>query len=386
MKTDKVLAEIVARVDAGAVAERMLELFRAHIAAYRRLPGEVQEEIRAVSRRNVELFFATLVEGRPLGEDELEPFRASARRRAADGLPLEDVLHAYRVGGRLGWEALVEAATLPEQAALLPGVAQLLEYVDRVSDAVTEAYHDERLHLMSEEERRLFDLLHALGRDGDLPPRLRALADGIGLPLAPEYMPFGLSVPGAAANARARMAGELRSRGVLAVTEGSAVVGLIPPAGDTAPHVAGGALRVVGEPTLRAELPEALDEVRLALELGVRLGRSGELRPDALLPELLLARSPRLGSRLAQRALGPLERIPGRRNADLLGTLEVFVAVGLARRRAAERLHVHPNTLDYRLRRIEELTGLSFSRPDDLLVVTLALKQRALEPAVGADL
>jgi DNA-binding PucR family transcriptional regulator len=39
---------------------------------------------------------------------------------------------------------------------------------------------------------------------------------------------------------------------------------------------------------------------------------------------------------------------------------------------------VHPNTLDYRLRRVTELTGLDLGRTDDLALTVLALKQRAL--------
>jgi DNA-binding PucR family transcriptional regulator len=79
---------------------------------------------------------------------------------------------------------------------------------------------------------------------------------------------------------------------------------------------------------------------------------------------------------LRRLALGPLEDYAERRRADLLETLRTFVACDLDRRRAAERLHVHPNTLDYRLRRVEELTGLRLSSTSDLVVTCLALKQR----------
>ena len=44
---------------------------------------------------------------------------------------------------------------------------------------------------------------------------------------------------------------------------------------------------------------------------------------------------------------------------------------------------MHPNTLDYRLKRVEELTGLDLARPDDLMLTALALKQRALDGAVN---
>ena len=66
---------------------------------------------------------------------------------------------------------------------------------------------------------------------------------------------------------------------------------------------------------------------------------------------------------LRERALGSLELHSPRRGSDLLETLEIFLDCQLDRRTAAERLHVHPNTLDYRLRRAEELTGLRLSRP-----------------------
>jgi DNA-binding PucR family transcriptional regulator len=44
---------------------------------------------------------------------------------------------------------------------------------------------------------------------------------------------------------------------------------------------------------------------------------------------------------------------------------------------AASRLHVHPNTVRYRVRRIEKVLGTSLSDPDDRLVLTLGL--RAIE-------
>jgi DNA-binding PucR family transcriptional regulator len=81
---------------------------------------------------------------------------------------------------------------------------------------------------------------------------------------------------------------------------------------------------------------------------------------------------------LERRALGPLQDYAEHRSTDLLETLEVFMRIGLDRRSAADELHVHPNTLDYRLRRIEELTGFELSRPDDVAVLALALKHRAL--------
>jgi DNA-binding PucR family transcriptional regulator len=132
----------------------------------------------------------------------------------------------------------------------------------------------------------------------------------------------------------------------------------------------------IGEPTAREELADALAELRLVLDLAERIGCRGRVTPDAFLPELLVTGSPRLAALIRERALGPLERYSGRRGSDLLETLAAFVDCDLDRRRCAERLAIHPNTLDYRLRRIEELTNLELRRPTDLTLVTLALAER----------
>ena len=68
--------------------------------------------------------------------------------------------------------------------------------------------------------------------------------------------------------------------------------------------------------------------------------------------------------------LDPLEN-----NAELLRTLERYVALDLDRRRTAADLHVHPNTLDYRLRRVEALTGLKLSKAPHTVLICLALMQ-----------
>jgi len=60
-------------------------------------------------------------------------------------------------------------------------------------------------------------------------------------------------------------------------------------------------------------------------------------------------------------------------------TLEVFAECDLNAELAARRLHVHPNTVRYRLRRIEEITGRDVRRFPD--VVELLLCVHLLESA-----
>jgi DNA-binding PucR family transcriptional regulator len=180
------------------------------------------------------------------------------------------------------------------------------------------------------------------------------------------------------AHAHAQLAASLRQQGRLALTEGSGVVGIAQATAE-APIVEAPALVALGEPARPGSLAGALDDVRLLVDVATRLGAAGVVTVQDYLPELLLARSPQLGTALERRVLGPLEDYAERRSAaDLLDTLAVMMRVGLDRRTAAEELHVHPNTLDYRLRRVEELTGLDLSLPDDLALVALALKHRGM--------
>nr|WP_240973499.1 helix-turn-helix domain-containing protein [Nonomuraea sp. FMUSA5-5] len=65
-------------------------------------------------------------------------------------------------------------------------------------------------------------------------------------------------------------------------------------------------------------------------------------------------------------------------NPDLLRTLTAYLDTGLDRRRTAELLHVHPNTVDYRLRRVVVLTGLDPMDPAHLQRIGAALAARRL--------
>lgn len=76
--------------------------------------------------------------------------------------------------------------------------------------------------------------------------------------------------------------------------------------------------------------------------------------------------------------LGALEVYDARYNGELLETLEGFFAANGNHARAAEALHLHRNTLLYRLSRIEALTGRDLGDPETRLCLQLALKIRHL--------
>ncbi|NEA32318.1 GAF domain-containing protein [Streptomyces sp. SID13031] len=81
--------------------------------------------------------------------------------------------------------------------------------------------------------------------------------------------------------------------------------------------------------------------------------------------------------------LGEVIEYDGQRGTDLIGTLRAYFAAGQSPTRAAEVLHVHPNTVQQRLDRITVLLGQGWLEPGHALNVQVALHLLAALPDPG---
>jgi purine catabolism regulator len=129
---------------------------------------------------------------------------------------------------------------------------------------------------------------------------------------------------------------------------------------------------------------EATSQAEQALTLGRYLfGARSVMRYDDL-PVYRLLFDMRASEDLQQFyevTLGALVEYDRRHNAALLQTLEGYFAAHGNLSQAAESLHIHRNTLVYRLRRISEIGGLDMERSEDTLALQVALKAyRVLQP------
>ena len=77
--------------------------------------------------------------------------------------------------------------------------------------------------------------------------------------------------------------------------------------------------------------------------------------------------------RFADRTLAPLRSYDARKDLSLVLTLRAYLDNDLSTRRTADALYLHPNTVGLRLRKIEELVGVSLGRPEALLQLQAAL-------------
>jgi DNA-binding PucR family transcriptional regulator len=84
--------------------------------------------------------------------------------------------------------------------------------------------------------------------------------------------------------------------------------------------------------------------------------------------------------------LGPLEEHDRRRGSQLCRTLRTWLDTGCSVPAAATALTVHPNTVSYRLGRVERLLGRDVRRTDTRMELQLALTVRDVQHAATAPL
>ncbi|MDQ6709561.1 MAG: PucR family transcriptional regulator ligand-binding domain-containing protein [Candidatus Dormibacteraeota bacterium] len=133
-----------------------------------------------------------------------------------------------------------------------------------------------------------------------------------------------------------------------------------------------------------ADFQPAFIDAQRALELMVRFGKREQVvNYDRLGVYRLLAQvEDRQGlEAFAGRLLGALVSYDQARGTPLLRTLEMYLQRHGNLRQSARDLHIHLNTLHYRLRRISEVTGLDLKDADARLDLLLALRVRALGEA-----
>jgi sugar diacid utilization regulator len=184
-----------------------------------------------------------------------------------------------------------------------------------------------------------------------------------------------------------------RGRGVVTAARDDGVVVLLPndpPGGPTAQALGEECLAycrdlfpgtdlAVGMSGVRsgaAHLSRAYDEARRTVDAATRLRRHGTVVTfDGLGIHRLLLQVADVDElrRFADDVLGPLRRYDQLHGSQLVETLAAFFEDGPGLRRMADRLHVHPNTVTYRLRRITEIADLDLDHHRDRLSTQVAL-------------
>lgn len=408
-----VLGRFSGRLD--EIARELVSRYRHEILDYRLAdPEVVNRDVYGVSLDALRRTVADLESGRRTTTPaDFEMTRQGAARRVRQGMSLESFLHAARLWGRGLWETVIASADdqVPaEREAALRIAGQLLEHMDMLSIAAAQGYLDELQGVWSDNEVAQRDLLDALIAGKGDSAGVHQLARSLRLRLGERYLVVLIrgdertaeETPEHLLTARAalrRIVETTRAR--LRPAAGSLLVGVrhgqavalypFEEAGEVdrirdcchklTKDLAEAFLSVgiSGAHDGLASLTISYSEAREALEVAVA---SEGPRVIAFRDMLIgsIVRTSRHADRILDETIGPVLRYDADKKSELLATLRAYVDSGFNLTKSAEVLHVHPNTVVYRLRRVKELTGRDPHVPDDLLALYLGLKFTELSP------
>ena len=123
-----------------------------------------------------------------------------------------------------------------------------------------------------------------------------------------------------------------------------------------------------------SRVPDAYREAQWALQGAVENDKSvARYRDDANLSPFL-PRSLSEAESAVRRVLGPIFAYDATHDSQLITTLRAFLSYNRSWRRTSEALHVHKQTLVYRIRRVEDLTGRRLDRTGDVAEFWLAFR------------
>ncbi len=376
------------------LATELADRIRRAEVHYSRGHGVPKGDLWQSCRNNLRHILTQLAGDAPL---EVEAARSTGRHRAEQGVPLTAILHAYRIGGRFVWDTLVEHAEDNDDArdALYRTAGDVWTIIDDYSEALIEAYRetiaDQVGHNLQVRNAVLTSLLDGSLGDGS---RVWESAAMLNLPHHGTFVVVVAETPRAGDEALPGVEGAIRRHDVASAwrLETERQVGVV---AVRAPIAVTKLCEVLG-PLTRGRV--GVSEPYVELEQSAAALRQAQIACAAATPgtreivrygqqpiAVLLASVPELARNVAHVVLGPVLALPAPDRDALLDTMRAWFAEHGSASAAAARLHMHRNTVHYRLRRVESLTGRDFAKPTAVGELHLALESIRILGVVPQD-
>ncbi len=389
------------RPDLADATEEVIAAVRAGVPDYAR-PLEGRFGRRITEGVSVALGQFVDLLGVDASPGDLRVYRALGQLEHREGRTLAALQSAYQVGTRTAWRRIGSgsvARRLPPEVIFALAEA-LFGFVEQLGAASVAGWADEEARNAGSLQTRRHALVELLGRQPPaapaevervaaaaswrLPERLVALvvADAVAvagrLPgaVGADLDPVGVALVPAPARAAGNAGAEGTGSGPagwlnrvrIAVRDRPAVLG---------PVVA---LGLAGRSIARAQAAWPLHVAGL---LGGEPG--GLVRADEHLLALLLAAEPELAADLCDRATAPLRALPAGAAVRSEQTLRAWLDAHGDVSAAAAALHVHPQTVRYRLAGLREVFGDALDDPDARLELAIALRMTRPDASPPAD-
>jgi hypothetical protein len=362
------------------VVEEVIDAVGREVPAYRRpLEGEFGRGLRRGVEASLSHFLDLPGTTQPGASGRArELYVALGRGELLSGRTLEALLAAYRVGARVAFRRfadLARAEGLPDDM-LVPLAVATFAYIDELSTASIEGFTAEQFARAGERDRLRADLVEIiLSGTADA----AAVQDGarvVGWTLPETVVPILVD-----AEHSDGLAASLGPAALVAADPGAHAAIAISPAPrrprdwQQLTRSLAGRHAVIGTPAPWAETATSLGLARLAARLmndGVLDG--DPLRVDEQLLKLMVHRDRGVTSALQAQALAPLADLKPTTRDRLAETLLSWLRHRGERQRIADELHVHPQTVAYRVGQLRELFGDALNDPEQRLSLELALR------------
>jgi PucR-like helix-turn-helix protein/diguanylate cyclase with GGDEF domain len=381
---DPELAAVLLPELAG-LADEILEALRANIPEYHR---PMQGVFGATVRNAIEEALRQFVEqmGRPASAPAARPGRSVyvelGRGELRAGRRLDALQMAYRLGARISWRRLAGVArgagVDPDQLSLL--AESIFAYIDELSAESVEGYAREQAAHASERQGRRQHLVRLLveGAPADEIEHAAATASW--------KLPRTLAVLACDYFDAERLAARVGDGAIAVPLDGCCCMLLPDPDAPGRHQALSTALRrttgAIGPSVPPGEAARSFARARacLRLQLAGLLPAGRLVIAEQRLVTLVLHRDPQLLEELAQRCLAPLDGLTPAAADRLLATLGEWLRWQGSVPDVATALHVHPQTVRYRLARLRDRFGPALDDPDSRFELELATRSRRPRP------
>ena len=362
--------------DAERIAKRAVAVMQESLPAYENVPSA---ELLPVVLANTSNLLAMIRDPETDLSRVEEDYRESGEARARQGISSDEMLHAWRIGlAVMREEAHARADELGiGNDVLLDFIEASLRWGDAGMLASAKAHHEAEFEMARHEQHHRTNLVRGI-LFATLPPAaIRVQAAHYGLDLGGMYHAIRAR-PSDDLSARAIErqlgiadgAGPRRGLGVL--LDGDLVGFVLAPLPGTVPATVG-----VGPPGPLHELGNSFRLATRAFEGATATGTAGPVRMEelGLWPAVLADRD--VGDELLRRVIEPV-LAQGATGQAVLETVMRYLENDLRLEVTAQEMYLHVNTVRYRLRRFEELSGLTLRHVDDLVQIWWAIKRHCL--------
>lgn len=390
--------------DPAPLVDRVMAQLRIDIPDYEQAPAAVLRDVRDSIAFMHRVWYETILSGAPPSAATLDSVAASGRRRVHQGVPLDALLRAFRLGSKQVWAGVLEGAGDDAELhhELLFNISPyVFDHFDLMAQTIAQAYGAEQLLRARWRDALAHELCSILFNRPDNEEGFRRNAEALGLDPGAAHCALSLRLNRSDA-APAELEGEverlmvsvarvlrLQAEHMLHTLHRGQVLLWLP--------LIHGETVVAGEQRLAGQAAMVVENCLVVTAVGIGLPASGARGWRASADQALKALEYGIGQgetvlRYADIALNDavaaadnvtryfdalVERLS---QESLLLTLETYFERRQHRKATAAALDIHPNTLNYRLERIEAVLGAKLDEVGWLAKLHTALRLRRGQP------